>query len=322
MYHPLGSFDGERGQWVRVGLPPGQCAGGARGEGGPTPGYSSPQAALSARADCRARRFRLCRPRGLRRLEEVNRELGGLAYVVGLAQKAVLLRFGAAALSEAHRRCQAPQQTGQQFDAFAYAAESWPQTRHVVMKADVREHGPNPRFVVTSLSEFAPALLYQAYCERGQCENFITDCKKALRPIASLFHVCGQLLSRARTRSRLRAPPCPAHPGGAAGAAAGAGAVRYAALAALERSRDCFAVHASAAPPAPSRISVRAAVPPTGHEARGAAGLVLRVRAASSQPVFSLAPSSWRRQGRVRLPLASSRQFSYSGLRFSPLFLL
>jgi hypothetical protein len=28
---------------------------------------------------------------------------------------------------------------------------------------------------VTSLPEFAPALLYHAYCERGQCENFINS---------------------------------------------------------------------------------------------------------------------------------------------------
>ena len=42
------------------------------------------------------------------------------------------------------------------------------------------EHGANPRFVVTSLSEFAPALLSPAYWERGQCEHSIKDCKNAL----------------------------------------------------------------------------------------------------------------------------------------------
>lgn len=43
----------------------------------------------------------------------------------------------------------------------------------VMLKAAVSERGANPRFVVSSLAEFAPALLYHAYCERGQCENFI-----------------------------------------------------------------------------------------------------------------------------------------------------
>ena len=120
-------------------------------------------------------------PRLLCLLEELNREWGDVAYVVGLAQNAVLLRFGATALHEAHRRFRATKQLVQYFDAFPYAAESWPHMRHVVMKAAVSEHGANPRFVVTSLSEFAPALLYHAYCERGQCESFIKDFKNALQ---------------------------------------------------------------------------------------------------------------------------------------------
>jgi hypothetical protein len=69
----------------------------------------------------------------------------------------------------------------QHFDAFAYAAESWPQARRIVLKAESTEQGENPRFVVTSLTEFAPALLYHAYGERGQCENYIKDCKNALQ---------------------------------------------------------------------------------------------------------------------------------------------
>ena len=49
------------------------------------------------------------------------------------------------------------------------------------MKAEVNTHGENPRFVVTSLEEFAPEVLYYAYCERGQCENYIKDFKNALQ---------------------------------------------------------------------------------------------------------------------------------------------
>jgi hypothetical protein len=69
----------------------------------------------------------------------------------------------------------------QHFDACGYAAESWPQARRVVMKAELSAQGENPRFIVTSLTEFAPALLYYAYCERGQCENYIKDFKNALQ---------------------------------------------------------------------------------------------------------------------------------------------
>jgi hypothetical protein len=119
-------------------------------------------------------------PRLLRLREELERDLGGSASVVGLAQHAVLLRFGATARREAHRRFRAAKQTGHYVEAFPYAAESWPQERHVVRKAEVSEQGPNPRFGVTSLVESVPALRDQAYCERGQCENFSKDCKNAL----------------------------------------------------------------------------------------------------------------------------------------------
>ena len=181
MYHPLMIFDGERGQLVSVVLRPGNVHA-ARGAMGVLRRIIQrlkqrfPQTQIVVRGDSA-----FAVPRILRLVEDLNRELGGIAYVVGLAQNAVLLRSGAAALSEARRRFLATKQTVQHFDAFAYAAESWPQARHVVMKAEVSEHGTNPRFVVTSLAEFAPALLYHAYCERGQCENFIKDFKHALQ---------------------------------------------------------------------------------------------------------------------------------------------
>jgi Transposase DDE domain group 1 len=79
-----------------------------------------------------------------------------------LAQNAVLLRHGAAALAEARARVGTTRRAVQHFEAFAYAAESWPQARHVVIKAEITAQGENPRFVVTSLTAFAPALLSHA----------------------------------------------------------------------------------------------------------------------------------------------------------------
>jgi Transposase DDE domain group 1 len=181
MYQPLVIFDGERGQLVSVVLRPG-TAHAARGAMGVLRRiirrlkHRFPQTQIVVRADSA-----FAVPRLLRMVEELNGELGGIAYVIGLAQHAVLLRAGAGALSEASRRFHATKQTVQHFDAFAYAAGSWLQVRHVVMKAEVSEHGANPRFVVTSLAEFAPRLLYHAYCGRGQCENFIKDFKNALQ---------------------------------------------------------------------------------------------------------------------------------------------
>jgi hypothetical protein len=181
MYHPLLIFDGESGQLVSAVLRPGN-AHAARGATGVLRRIIGrlkqcfPQVQIVVRGDSA-----FAVPRLLRMLEELDRELGGIAYIFGLAQNAVLLRQGAAALAEARTRFGATRRTVQHFDVFAYAAESWSQKRRIVMKAEISEQGENPRFVVTSLVEFAPALLYHAYCERGQCENFIKDFKNALQ---------------------------------------------------------------------------------------------------------------------------------------------
>jgi len=119
-------------------------------------------------------------PRRLRRLAEWDRELGGSASVCGWARNAGRLRPGAAAWAEAHASCVTTRPAVQPFDAFADAAESWPQERHRVLKATVAEPGAHPRFVVTALEEGAPALLSPADGERGQGENLLQDCKNAL----------------------------------------------------------------------------------------------------------------------------------------------
>ena len=306
MYHPLVIFDGERGQLVSAVLRPGNVHA-ARGAMGVLRRIiyrlkqRFPHMQIVVRGDSA-----FAVPRVLRMLEELNRELGGIAYVVGLAQNAVLLRSGAAALSEARLRFHATKQTVQHFDAFAYAAETWPQARHVVMKAEVSEHGANPRFVVTSLSEFAPALLYHAYCERGQCENFIKDFKNALQAdrlscstfAANFF----RLLEHAAAYVLC---PCAAHPRGALGAAAGRAQFDTLRLQLLKVAALRLAVDAPFARPAPVRVSVGTAVSPTGHDARGAARPVLRVIESSSQKVSSLSLSPTRQSGGVRLRLPS-----------------
>jgi hypothetical protein len=181
MYPPLLIFDGESGQLVSAVLRPGN-AHAARGAMGVLRRIIGrlkqcfPQVQIVVRGDSA-----FAVPRLLGLLEELDRELGGIAYVFGLAQNAVLLRQGAGALAEARARFRVTRRAVQHFDAFAYAAESWPQARRIVMKAEITEQGDNPRFIVTSLAEFTPALLYHASCERGQCENFIKDFKNALQ---------------------------------------------------------------------------------------------------------------------------------------------
>ena len=62
---------------------------------------------------------------------------------------------------------------------FRYRADSWPRSGRVVYKAEVMDHGDNPRIVVTTLPE-KPEALYRFDVQRGRSENWIKDPKNAL----------------------------------------------------------------------------------------------------------------------------------------------
>src|SRR5205823_5328415 len=55
-----------------------------------------------------------------------------------------------------------------------------PHPRRVVFKAELREQGPNTRFVVPTRTD-EPLVLYDRYVDRGESENWIKDFKNALR---------------------------------------------------------------------------------------------------------------------------------------------
>lgn len=131
-----------------------------------------------------------------------------------------------------------------------------------------------------------------------------------------------KVLSLARTRRSLRALSCAAYPRGPLGPAAGAGTVRYAPAAALESRRDCLAVDAPAARAPPVRLSLGTGVPPIGDDARETARPVLRVMHPTHRKFSSLSPLCVRRQGGLRLPLASSASVIHFYPSFSAPFLL
>jgi Transposase DDE domain group 1 len=161
IYHPLMIFDGQSGQLVTALLRPGNTHA-ARGALGVLRRIIHalkrrfPDVQIVVRGDSG-----FAVPRLLEMLEALNRELGGVDSLLGLAQNSVLLRQGAHALTEASTRFARTGQGVQYFDSFLYAAETWSHKRRVVMKAEVTAHGLNPRFVVTSLEGFAPEVLYR-----------------------------------------------------------------------------------------------------------------------------------------------------------------
>jgi hypothetical protein len=137
-------------------------------------------------------------PRILDSLEQLDAELGDIDYLLGLARNAVLQRQAQLAMALAAEMHAYHRRTVRHFTSFTYAAETWSRERYVACKAEHGRMGDNPRFVVTSLAEFPPRLLYDAYCERGECENHIKELKNALnadrlscsRFVANAFRLC------------------------------------------------------------------------------------------------------------------------------------
>jgi hypothetical protein len=103
----------------------------------------------------------------------------GVAYLFGLAKNARLLRALEPELQQAQHQFAQTRQPARVFKDFTYQTrDSWSRQRRVVGKAEHLAQGPNPRFVVTSLTsaEFAAPPLYEReYCGRGDMENRIKE---------------------------------------------------------------------------------------------------------------------------------------------------
>jgi len=181
MYHQLLLFDGTGDQLVTARLRPGNKPASC--------GTASmlrrvikrikerfPEISIVVRGDSG-----FCVPAVLDTLEQLNREYGGVDFLLGVAKNSALLRHAAAAMAAAEEMYKIQRRDIQHFTEFEYSAKTYPHPRLVVAKAEHNSRGANPRFVVTSLRGFPPELIYRAYCARGQCENLIKDLKNALQ---------------------------------------------------------------------------------------------------------------------------------------------
>jgi len=113
--------------------------------------------------------------------EEILRwcEDNGVDYVIGLAKNTRLVGEIAAELDQVRERFEATRQPARVFAELRYQTrETWSRERRVVAKAEHLAKGPNPRFVVTSLSiedRAAQPLYEEDYCGRGEMENRIKE---------------------------------------------------------------------------------------------------------------------------------------------------
>jgi len=105
-------------------------------------------------------------------------EQGGVDYVFGLARNTRLVAAIESDLAQAHAERLATGAAARLFAAFDYQTlDSWSRPRRVIAKAEHTLHGPNPRFLVTSLAGDPRALYEDLYCARGEMENRIKECQ-------------------------------------------------------------------------------------------------------------------------------------------------
>jgi Transposase DDE domain group 1 len=173
MYHPLLIFDGETDQLITALLRPGN-AHASRGVVSvlrvllPALRARWPGVSIELRADsgCAVPAlYAFC-------------EREGLVYTIGLIPNPRLERVAAPLVAQAQEQ---RAQTGipvRLVAETAYQADSWPQARRVVYKAEALDKGPNTRFVVTTRPD-PPAALYDWYVDRGAPELWIKDFKRA-----------------------------------------------------------------------------------------------------------------------------------------------
>ena len=113
-------------------------------------------------------------------------EAQGLKYVVCMSKNPVLEGLCEPMMKpvrEAVARGEVPQPV---FAQTQYRASSWSHERRVVMKADMALHPhrapkPNPRFIVTNLSDSPEQVYCTIYCARGDAENRIKELKHCLQ---------------------------------------------------------------------------------------------------------------------------------------------
>lgn len=108
-------------------------------------------------------------------------EAHGVHYILGLAKNQRLLQRLEKQMEKARRKYLKTGHAARYYRHFKYTTlKSWSRVRRVVGKAEYLQKGPNPRFVVTSLSkeEIQARNLYEnLYCARGEMENRIKEQK-------------------------------------------------------------------------------------------------------------------------------------------------
>jgi hypothetical protein len=108
-------------------------------------------------------------------------EAHGVHYLFGLARNPRLEASIADEMAEARAKAAETGKPERIFKELRYQTRnSWSRQRRVVAKAEHLQKGPNPRFIVTSLTSEAieaQELYETVYCARGDMENRLKECQ-------------------------------------------------------------------------------------------------------------------------------------------------
>ncbi len=112
---------------------------------------------------------------------DVCEELG-LTYTFGFSMNPRLQRETQASLDQAVSQYEATQQKQRLFQRFEYQADSWPQSRTVIVKCEAHAAGTNRRAIVTNRpgATVLPQGTYDEYVMRGESENRNKELKDGL----------------------------------------------------------------------------------------------------------------------------------------------
>jgi len=104
-------------------------------------------------------------------------EENGVDYLLGLAKNSRLNEILEPTMVRAREEHAATKKPARYYADFRYQTNrSWIRERRVIGKAECLGLGPNPRYVVTSLSAYGARHLYEKiYCARGDMENRIKE---------------------------------------------------------------------------------------------------------------------------------------------------
>ncbi len=106
-------------------------------------------------------------------------EENNVDYIIGLSKNKRLTKIIGSELYQAKQQFEETGQASRVFKDFHYRTrKSWSRERRIIGKAEHLAKGPNPRFVVTSLSAKrvdAKTLYEDNYCARGEMENRIKE---------------------------------------------------------------------------------------------------------------------------------------------------